>query len=86
MIEELKKLRSKIKIGIVGGSDMAKQYEQLGKTGKTFWKRNTALFRALLFLFPLPGYYILTFFLLSRSPQIWQFSKILITFLLKTVL
>ena len=36
MIEELKKLRSKIKIGIVGGSDMAKQYEQLGKTGKTF--------------------------------------------------
>ena len=33
MIEELKKLRSKIKIGIVGGSDMSKQYEQLGKTG-----------------------------------------------------
>lgn len=32
MIEELKKLRSKIKIGIVGGSDMSKQYEQLGKT------------------------------------------------------
>ena len=43
MIEELKKLRSKIKIGIVGGSDMSKQYEQLGKTGKL---ENLTLFLA----------------------------------------
>ena len=33
MIDTLKKLRSKVKIGIVGGSDMSKQIEQLGKTG-----------------------------------------------------
>ncbi len=33
MIEALKKLRSKLTIGIVGGSDLSKQYEQLGKTG-----------------------------------------------------
>lgn len=32
MIAELKSLRSKIKIGIVGGSDMSKQIEQLGES------------------------------------------------------
>ena len=34
MVDELKALRSKIKIGIVGGSDLSKQLEQLGKNGE----------------------------------------------------
>jgi len=34
MVKEMKELRSKIKIGIVGGSDLSKQVEQLGENGK----------------------------------------------------
>lgn len=34
MVEELHKLRKKVKIGMVGGSDLSKQLEQLGPNGK----------------------------------------------------
>ena len=33
MLDLLKSLRSKVKIGVVGGSDIAKQREQLGEHG-----------------------------------------------------
>lgn len=34
MIEELQRLRQKVKVGIVGGSDLNKQVEQLGSNGE----------------------------------------------------
>jgi phosphomannomutase len=33
MVERLKKLRGEITIGVVGGSDLVKQKEQLGENG-----------------------------------------------------
>jgi phosphomannomutase len=35
MVEALKRLRQKVVVGFVGGSDFAKQLEQLGATGNT---------------------------------------------------
>ena len=35
MLDKLVQLREKITIGIVGGSDINKQYEQLGDTGES---------------------------------------------------
>ena len=34
MLDELQRLRSKVTIGLVGGSDLNKQVEQLGPTGE----------------------------------------------------
>ena len=34
MLDKLVALREKVTIGIVGGSDINKQYEQLGETGE----------------------------------------------------
>jgi hypothetical protein len=37
MLELLQELRHKVAIGFVGGSDLAKQQEQLGSTGENGW-------------------------------------------------
>lgn len=36
MVKEIRKLRGKVAVGIVGGSDLSKQIEQLGPSGKIF--------------------------------------------------
>lgn len=34
MVEEIKRLRGLVTVGTVGGSDLAKQMEQLGQSGE----------------------------------------------------
>lgn len=48
MVKELAQLRQKIKIGIVGGSDLSKQVEQLGENGEFDISYRCSLFIAAL--------------------------------------
>jgi phosphomannomutase len=51
MLELLQNLRNKVAIGFVGGSDLAKQQEQLGSTGQNGFSNLLVLLNSVLDMF-----------------------------------